>query len=383
MSENAAHLDAYKTFLDSCSAEQRLRTLPPHRNADEWLDLTSNDYMGLSRLDALLRREFNASFPDAGFSASASRLLALDQKYHDMLERYLSDLYSRPALLFNSGYHANCGIIAALNLPKTLFVADKLIHASMIDGLTAGRCNFKRFPHNDIHALETILNKERDNYDRFIVLTESIYSMDGDSAPLSELVELKHAYSGVMLYVDEVHAFGVRGSQGLGLAEEKGLIPDIDILIGTLGKAAYSSGAFCITSPLLRDFLVNTARSFIFSTALPPAQCAWSMITIRQLAAMTEERRKLARLGVNLRHRIAEAGFRTVAGDSPIVPLITGDAAKAVELSRHLSENKILALPIRRPTVPPGSERLRLSLHADMTESDIDRILDVISSTID
>lgn len=360
---------SYRRILDGLQSEARRRVIPGHRYNGDWLDLCSNDYMGLSRFDAELKQDFLARFADAPFSASASRLLALNQSTHNQLEEKLEGLYGNPALLFNSGYHANTGVISALNINDTLFVADKLIHASMIDGLVQGRCQFKRFPHNDIAAVTKIIEKEASGHDHIVILVESIYSMDGDKAPLRELVALRDRYQNVLLYVDEAHAFGVRGARGLGLCEELDLLGQVDILIGTLGKAAYSAGAFCIVPQVLKDFQINCARSFIFSTALPPANIAWSIVTIDRLLAMNRDREYLKALSRKVHERLDGTD-----NDTPIVPIHIGDAAKAVAVSRRLADDGILALPIRRPTVPPGTERIRVSLNAGLTHADIDRL---------
>ena len=290
------------------------------------------------------------------------------------MEVRLAELYGRPALLFNSGYHANTGIVSSLNIPGTLFVADKLVHASMIDGLTQGRCNFKRFKHNDIHALSVILEREAANYSQIVIMVESIYSMDGDVAPLREIAALRDRYDNVLLYVDEAHAFGVRGRQGLGLCEELGLIDKTDIIMGTLGKAACSSGAFCIVSPELKEYFINAARSFLFSTALPPANIAWSLITIDRLIGMEAERKHLRDISRRVHEALGISGC-----DTPIVPFYTYDAAKAIRKSQELEAKGILALPIRRPTVPAGTERLRISLNASLSDADIDKLLNILA----
>ncbi len=364
----------YEKILQGFRDESRLRTIPADRSGSEVLDLCSNDYMGLRHLMPEMRKEFDARFPDVSFSASASRLLSVDQNIHKQLEDRLAELYGRPALLFNSGYHANTGIVSSLNIPGTLFVADKLVHASMIDGLTQGRCNFKRFKHNDIHALSVILEREAANYSQIVVMVESIYSMDGDVAPLREIAALRDRYDNVLLYVDEAHAFGVRGRQGLGLCEELGLIDKTDIIMGTLGKAACSSGAFCIVSPELKEYFINAARSFIFSTALPPTNIAWSLITIDRLIGMEAERRHLRDISGLVHEALGISGC-----DTPIVPFYTYDAAKAIEQSKVLEAKGILALPIRRPTVPAGTERLRISLNASLSDADINKLLNTLA----
>lgn len=364
----------YEKILQGFHDESRLRTIPADRSESNVLDLCSNDYMGLRHLMSEMRKEFDARFPDVSFSASASRLLSVDQNIHRQLENRLAQLYGRPALLFNSGYHANTGIVSSLNIPGTLFVADKLVHASMIDGLTQGRCNFKRFKHNDVQALASILEHEASNYSQIVVMVESIYSMDGDVAPLREIAALRDRYENVLLYVDEAHAFGVRGRQGLGLCEELGLMDKADIIMGTLGKAACSSGAFCIVSPELKEYFINAARSFIFSTALPPANIAWSLITIDRLIGMEAERKHLRNISGRVHEALGISGC-----DTPIVPFYTYDAAKAIRKSQELEAKGILALPIRRPTVQAGTERLRISLNASLSDADINKLLNTLA----
>lgn len=372
------HLEAYSGILSQFESEGRLRRIPPHRDPVRYYDLASNDYMAL----AFHADEFKARFLKEKswlpFSASASRMLALSQEAFCSLENLLGSLYGRPALLFNSGYHANVGLIGALNVPGTLFLADKMIHASTIDGLSQRKCEFERWRHNDPAHLRRLLEKHRSGYDRFVVLAESVYSMDGDTAPLAELVALKREFGNVILVVDEAHGFGTRGDRGLGLCEEKGLTDDIDIIVGTLGKACASAGAFIVASQLLHDYLLNTSRPLIFSTALPPIVAAWTELMVSRLVEMKAEREHLAAISERFRKRVEEITGRECASRSQIVPLITGDAEKAVAISRQLEKNGVIALPIRRPTVPPGGERIRFSLNADLSADDIDRILTII-----
>ncbi|MDE6009971.1 MAG: 8-amino-7-oxononanoate synthase [Muribaculaceae bacterium] len=373
-----APTQAYLKVLEHLKEEHNLRSIPSDLSAER-VDLLSNDYLGLGAEAHIYRKEFEERFPDAQMTSSASRLLSRRNRYHNRLEEYLGELYGRRALLFNSGYHANVGIIQALAIPGTLFLADKLVHASIIDGLRLCGADFKRYPHNDMRNLKRLIKENYKEYERIIVITEGIFSMDGDMAPINQLVELKRQYPKVMLYLDEAHSFGVRGMQGLGVAEETGHIPDIDIIIGTLGKAAASAGAFAITSAEMKQYLINTARSFIFSTALSPAQAAWSILMIEKLVAMNDRRLHLQRLSKYIVRELS----RRLNFESPaitqIVPLIIGDASEAVLMSNYLAQNGFDSLAIRKPTVPAGSERLRFSLNALLTEKDIDRLITALS----
>lgn len=368
-------MEAYWEILERFEGEGRLRQIPEHRDVSELYDLCSNDYMGLAKRAGEFRPVFAHRWPDVAMTASASRLLVSDQIIFTQLEHYLSAAYGKDALLFNSGYHANVGIVNALNIPGTLWLTDKLIHASVIDGVRMAHAEFKRWNHNDVAHLRKILERENGNYDRLIVVCESIYSMDGDIAPLRELCVLKEEYPKVMLYIDEAHAVGAHGPQGLGICAWLDILSEVDILVGTLGKACASVGAFTVTSRELKDYLINTARSLIFSTAIAPANAAWSLMMLEKLAGMEAERAHLAHISKVFRKGIEKITGEENPSRSAIVPLLTGNSERAVLISRNLEQAGVLALPIRRPTVPPGGERIRFSLHAGLSVNDIHVIL--------
>ncbi len=365
----------YSFLLDTLKSENRFRVFPPHRHEVDYIDLSSNDYLGLRKDETKLR---NVGIT-ASNSSSASRLLAVDQENHNALESDLSNLYNRHATLFNSGYHANTGIIGALGNANVLFLADKLVHASIIDGLKLSQCDFKRFPHNNIEAVKKILRQKAQDYEMVWIIVESIYSMDGDVAPLRELVELKKEFTNIFLYVDEAHGFGVRGTKGLGLCEETDTIKDIDIIIGTFGKAACSIGAFAIAEEELTHYIRNYARSLIFSTALPPYNVAWSRQVISELVNLNHRRQRLCEISAYFRDRLNKLGYVVPSGDTPIIPLITGSAESALDISAVLEKENILALPIRRPTVPAGGERIRFSLNATLSDEEINKVLKVMA----
>lgn len=373
--------ESYRNILSHLQKENRLRSIPlPDPDAFKRLDLVSNDYLGLAQEADKYKAEFFQRFPDADFSSSASRLLSRKNDYHLQLEMLLEKLYRRPALLFNSGYHANVGIIQALAIPGTLFIADKLVHASAIDGLRLCGADYKRFAHNDLKKLSRLIKQNYEEYSRIIVVVESIYSMDGDIAPLKKLVELKKKYPKLLIYVDEAHAFGVRGDRGLGLCEELGIINKVDFIIGTLGKAAASAGAFVISSQLMKDYLLNCARSFIFSTAISPAQAAWSILMIEKIVGMSARRLHLKRLSSTFVKILSDKANIESPSESQIVPVIIGDAGEALLFSRYLKEQGFDALAIRRPTVAAGSERIRFSLNALLEKDDIARLVSAIAN---
>lgn len=366
-------------FLEKLKNENRLRKLPEELPPGA-IDLSSNDYLGLGARFAEFLPEFIGKFGKLSFSSSASRLLSSHDSVHKSLESYLSELYNKEALLFNSGWHANTGVIAALaNLPKTIFLSDKLIHASVIDGIRASKAVFSRFRHNDMEDLRHLLESHSSEYDRMIVVTEGIFSMDGDCVPLTELVALKREFPSTMIYLDEAHSFGVRGERGLGLAEELSLISEIDFLILTFGKAAASSGAAVLCSGEFKSFFINTSRPFIFSTAIPPVNCAWTMLMISKILEMGDARRRLTDLSDGFKTMIEGFSSAPNPSVSQIIPLLIGDLNALITVADQLRRAGVIALPIRRPTVPPGGERIRFSLSADTPPSAIDIVRDVLT----
>lgn len=377
-------------YLQHLADEGNLRSVP-HFTHKDILDFSTNDYMGLGANAELQARFFADPCSMAvPMSATAARLLAPRQIEYSNLETFLRLAYSRrregvetAALLFNSGYHANTGIIPALaKLGSMTVIADRLVHASIIDGIMLCRCGLERFRHNDMEHLEQLVEKHAQEADHVLVVAESVYSMDGDRADIEGLIALKRRYHNVWLYIDEAHAFGVVGPKGLGLVAASSAPQEVDILIGTLGKAAASLGAFAITTPEMREFLVNTCRSFIFSTALPPMQAAWSRYTCGRLMVMDAERQYLEMLGEHLRD-ILQPYSPIPLTPSHILPLIVGSAQKAVELSRRLLNGfSIRALAIRRPTVAHGTERLRFSLSAEMSVDDLKHLRDALHNLL-
>lgn len=358
-----------------------LRAIPHDTAAagEDVLDLTSNDYLGIAE-DVELRRRFLEDTDVENFmlTASASRLLATHQYWFDELEALLTELYGKPALLFNSGYHANTGMIAALGDKNTLILADRLVHASIIDGMRLSGARFMRYAHNDYGHLETLIRKFGGEYARVLIVSESVFSMDGDRSDLAALVKCKRLHPNALLYIDEAHAVGVCGPRGLGLAVP--YLDDVDILVGTLGKALASQGAYAILSETLREYMVNTARSLIFSTALPPLSARWSAYVIRRSVDMEDSRRRLATICRDVAAAVNASGLTThEVAPSHIIPIIIGDAARAVGLSKALRQRGVLCLPIRVPTVPPGTERLRLSLNAAITDRDIQHIAEAFA----
>lgn len=375
-------MPTFSATLEQLRQSGNLRHIPLPGSGRECIDLSSNDYLGLASRPGL-QQEF-MEMPEnrmAPLTASASRLLAAGQEDFYALEELLSALYGKSVLLFNSGYHANAGTVSALASEGTIILADKLVHASIIDGIVLSRARFARFPHNDISHLERLLEKYHREYERILVVVESVYSMDGDRCDLDALITLKERYPNMMLYVDEAHAFGVISDRGLGLVKSNPRGHMVDIIVGTLGKAAASSGAFVATSPDIREYLVNRARSFIFSTAIPPLVCRWSRYIIEKIVGMDAERKRLQEITRRM-SAILEPYVALPPQPSHIMPLVIGDAARTVELSQKLLQQGVKVLPIRTPTVPPGTERLRFSLSAALTDSDLQNVSMAIAATL-
>lgn len=366
----------FSEHLENLRKEGNFREIP-RMTTDGVIDFSTNDYLGLGSDPELQARFFaDPASLKVPMTSSASRLLASRQIEYDNLEVALKLLYSKRrgddtgALLFNSGYHANTGLIPAVAGKDTYIIADKLVHASIIDGMILSKSPFTRFRHNDYNHLRDLLKKHAADHKHILVIVESVYSMDGDRADIEALLGLRREFPNVSLYVDEAHAFGVLGPRGLGLVAESSAPWEVDFVIGTFGKAGASMGAFAITSSRTREFLINSARSFIFSTALPPMQIAWSRFTLSQILHGENLRKKLNGLAVSLQKVLSRFSVIPVEV-SHIQPLIIGDPKEAVELSNRLMFYGIKALAIRKPTVPPGTDRLRFSLSAAMTEGDI------------
>ena len=373
-------MDFLQSQLEALKATGNYRTLAHAEQEGRYLlkegrrmlNLSSNDYLGLAA-DHALYADFLRQVSPRWLqpSSSSSRLLTGNHPVFDELEATLARLYgAEAALTFNGGYDANTGILPALAGKDDLILADKLVHASLIDGMRLGQAHWIRYRHNDLSHLERLLKQEGETHQRVFIVTESIFSMDGDEAPLRELVELKRRYPHIILYVDEAHAFGLRGSKGLGCAEEAGVTSDIDLLVGTLGKAAASAGAFVVCRQSVRDSLVNRMRPFIFTTALPPLVAAWSLYVIRRLPEMEDKRRRLACMARYVHEALQAQGIST-ASHSHIVPIPVGRSEDAIRLAEQVQRRGFYLLPVRPPTVPEGTSRLRLSLRADLTDKEV------------
>lgn len=344
------------------------------------LNLASNDYLGLAA-DLKLREEFldTLKIERILFSSSSSRLLTGNFAEYEQFENSLSKTFGRAALLFNSGYHMNIGILPALADSKTIILADKLVHASMIDGIRLSTAQYVRYRHNDLQHLEQLLLKyhQDEQFERVIVVTESIFSMDGDETDLAALVQLKQRFHKTMLYVDEAHGIGVRGKQGLGCAEQYAVLDQIDFLVGALGKAMASVGGYIICDSIIRDFLINKMRPLIFSTALPPISMAWSDFIFNKMLSMQQQRQHLAEMSHYLQHAVIEKGFYSPSS-SHIIPIIVGDSQAAIEKAKYVQQQGFYAMPVRPPTVPQNSSRLRISLTSLVQKPELEQLVECL-----
>jgi 8-amino-7-oxononanoate synthase len=382
----------YQNELRRLNEKGRLRQLRPlagrcgcraQYQGRELINLSSNDYLGIAGDVEFLRRFYEGMdagnvLANYGLGAASSRLLAGDTESAHDLEDELAAAYRRPAaLLFNSGYHANIGILPALLGKNDLILSDKLNHASIHDGLRLCLAAHKRFANGDYEQLHDLLVTHRHHYERVVIVSESVFSMDGVVADLGRLVQLKKEFN-TLLCVDEAHAVGLYGDRGLGKAEELGCIADIDLLIGTFGKAFASIGAFVVCSQEMRAVLVNRSRSLIFTTALPPVIINWNRFVFQQQQGMGEQRRRLAEMSRQLRLALGEQKLAT-AGSANIIPLIIGGDQETVRLADTMQELGFLIFPVRPPAVPEGTARFRLSLTADMCWPDLAGLPDIFA----
>jgi 8-amino-7-oxononanoate synthase len=341
-----------------------------------YIDFSSNNYLGLSGHPKLISAARKA-IDEFGAGSGASRLMSGDLSLHHLLEEELARFKHKEAgMVFNSGYQANIGIISSLCTKADCIFSDRLNHASIIDGILLSGAHFFRFQHNDIGHLEALLKKERKRFREALVITESIFSMDGDKSPLKEIAKLKEKYD-FRFMVDEAHSTGIFGLEGSGLVEEEGVLDKVDLIMGTFSKALGSFGAYLATSKIIKEFLINICKSFIYSTALPPGVIAVNLKSIELIKEEPQRRRQVLESAQYFRETLKKKGF-SVSGCSQIVPLITGENLETVKFARQLQEKGYWVLPIRTPTVPEGQARLRFSLNFYHTKELLQKLIDDI-----
>jgi len=392
-------IDSYRNELERL-AEQSLLRVPDDgevrdgveqqasRRGVPFVDVSSNDYLGMSGRrvgpDGRFMEDWKTESPVEGaevsretsVGAGASRLLAGTHPAHRELEGELAAwLGHESALVFSSGYAANVGALSALLGPSDQVFSDALNHASLIDGCRLARAKIQVFPHGDAQALQRRLAQSTCQGRTWIV-TESLFSMDGDPAPLPALADLARKF-GAGLYVDEAHALGVMGPEGAGLCRELGVQPTV--LLGTFGKALGTQGAFLALPNLLRTFLWNRARAFVYSTAPSPLLAFLTLRHLHQVRAAEPARARLRELGDSVRATLAAEGIPTIPEASgPIIPILVGESARALLLAEQLRAEGILVFAIRPPTVPAGTARLRLTLTAELGPEQLNHLLSTI-----
>lgn len=341
----------------------------------EYINFASNDYLGVSTKDFLIREFFNEtkSLTLPMSSASARLLTGSSPEYKD-LEKAVVNLFGKEAaLIFNTGYQANMGVVSALIGKGDVILSDKLNHASIIDGMQLSKGDFFRYKHLDYDNLEKILETKRGDYKRALIISESVFSMDGDVADIDKLIELKNKYN-CLLMIDEAHAFCAYGDNIAGICFGK----DVDIITATLGKAVGSFGAFCVSNNQIISYLINKARSFIFSTSIPPINIAWSnWLLTEKREYLKTQKKKLEHLTKAVHASLRLRGLETPS-QTHIIPIIIGDNEQTVKVSEQLRSMGFYIPAIRPPTVPNGTSRLRISLTADCKLEDFEDVLNVV-----
>lgn len=362
-------LENYDKILKTLKINSHFRNIKNFTNKDEkyiyfgdkkLINFSSNNYLSFADNEAITQKFLDEVGTKYCLGSASARLLTGTLPIYKDLENLICDMFQKEGtLLFNSGYHANVGINSSIVAKGDVIFSDKLNHASIIDGMQLSQAKFFRYPHNDMYALEKLLKRERDNFKEAVIVSESVFSMDGDIADLIKLVELKEKYN-CMLIVDEAHAFGVFGEKGLGVNEILDITDKIDLIVGTFGKAIGSMGAFVTGKKVLIDYLTNKARSFIFSTALPPINIAFSKWIIEnELPKTYSKRMKMLDIA------------KKFGSQSQIIPLIIGSNEQTIDTCDILFHNGYFTLPIRPPTVPEGTSRIRISLTTDIKEKEI------------
>jgi len=380
-----------ETFIDQTLLEltqrglkRKIRTIEGRQNREITIDgrkvlnFCSNNYLGLAD-DPRLGAAATASIVAEGFGAGASRLVCGNFSSHQKLEDCIAKFKgTERALLFNTGYIANMGIISSLYGRGDMIFSDKLNHASIIDGILLSGAEYKRYAHADMESLAAMLKAAPESVKKLII-TDSVFSMDGDIAPLPAIVALAKKYSAAVM-VDEAHGLGVLGRNGKGAVEHFGLEGQVDIQMGTFSKAAGSFGAYCCGSARLIDFLINKARSFIYTTGLPPNVAAASLKGLEIIVKEPQRREKMWENTKFITNGLKEMGFDTLNTQTPIIPIVVKDSSLSVDFSEKLLAAGIFVSAIRPPTVPANTARLRVTVMATHTTEDLNRLLSIVKT---
>ncbi|TQK62999.1 8-amino-7-oxononanoate synthase [Brevibacillus sp. AG162] len=345
------------------------------------LNLSSNNYLGLAH-DQRIVEAGNMAAEEWGAGGTASRLVHGNYALYDELEKQLAVWKEREgALVFANGYQANTGVIAALAGRGDAVFSDRLNHASIVDGIVLSRAEHFRYRHNDMEHLEFLLKKHQDARRKWIV-TDSIFSMDGDKAPLLELVQLREHYD-AMLMVDEAHAGGVRGEEGQGLCHELGIAGQVDVLMGTFSKAFGVYGAYVCADEFIIRYLMTKARSLVYSTALPPAVIGSNLAALSVVQTESWRRKAVRQNALMFRQLLRSRGFTVDEEDTPIIPLTLGENEWTLQFSKRLRQRGIAAVAIRPPTVPAGTARIRFTVMAAHTFEELEWACEQVSDIRD
>jgi 8-amino-7-oxononanoate synthase len=383
-----ADLSGRLAELDAAGLRRTLRSVERRTGAevgvdgDTAVDFSSNDYLGLAA-DPRIAQAAARALAEAGIGAGAARLISGNHPLHERLEREIAAFKQAPAaLLFPSGYAANAGAIPALVGRGDAVYSDALNHASLIDGCRLSRAAARVFPHGDLDALGRMLREDEGRFARRMIVVDGMFSMDGDLFPLDGLVELARTH-GAWTYVDDAHGTGVLGPNGRGAAEHFGVEDAIDVRMGTLGKALGTAGAFIAGSKRLREWLLNRARPFVFTTGTPPALAAATLEALRIVRDEPWRRERLRENARRLRDGLAALGHPAPGlADGHVVPVRTGGAEATMRIGAALRERGFLVGAVRPPTVPPGGSRLRITLTAAHTAEQIGRLLDALRTEL-
>ena len=377
-------MDTLEKELEKSKLNSTFRTI---KNIDEkiskyivvegkkMLNLSSNDYLNISTNEEL-RNEFVEKYksnPEFFFSSASARLLTGNSKAYFRLEKNIAKMFKKEgALLFNTGYQCNQGVVSTILKKGDLIISDKLNHASIVSGLKLSQAEHIRINHFDYEKLEKILKEKRTNYNNALIISETVYSMDGDIADIKKLIELKKKYN-CMLMLDEAHAFCVFGENLAGVSDELNVLDDIDIITLTFGKALGSVGAACVSSKKIIEYLINKASSFIFSTSLAPINILWSNFLLEEKFEILKEKKEKLNDLFKYVHKIYPS-----ISSSQIIPVVLNDANLTSKKAHELQSKGFYVLSINPPTVPVGTSRLRVSLGADMTKEEIGEFFNAI-----
>jgi len=343
-------------------------------NGQSYVQLSANDYLGLSTHPQLIQQAQSA-LEEYGFGSTGSRLLSGDYTLTHVLEKKLSDFLNKEAcLLFNSGYQLNTGVLPTLLTDKDVVFADKHCHASLIDGLLTSGATVYRYAHQNLEHLHTLITKHRASFEGAFIVSETLFSMDGDITDLPALIQFKKQFS-CSIYIDDAHGFGLYGSKGQGLTD--GFADKIDYIVGTFGKACGSSGAFIACDTYTAQLLINNCRSFIYSTALPLPVIAWNLGVVNLLPELTTERQYVQNLAYLCKQSFTQHALN-FTGEGHIISVITESSEQAELLASTCQKAGFWVLPIRPPTVPKNKSRVRLCLSPFITEMQLHELCDVI-----